>query len=174
MEVLAENSFTITKKLSYEGLLRISAEDYGKFAKKAVLFLAAAWLVLAIFTLWQGQGIGYIVIEFVILCLVSLWISVYVPRNKAKRAFKALEARYGSDLQRTIRFYEDRLEVTTPETQKTVPYSEITQVLHSKNLLILVTEDRSGILVALDSFTLGSDDTVQDLIRDAKAKTPDY
>ena len=173
MEVLAENCFTITKPLCYEGMQRISAGGYGKFARKAVLFLIAAWLILTVVTLWQGQSLGYIMIEFIVLCMVSLWICVYVPRNKARRAFKALESKYGDDLKRSTCFYENRLVVKTAESQKEVLYSEIAQVLYSPRLLILVTEDNSGILLKLDSFTCGSETTVQNLIKNQKEEKKD-
>lgn len=165
MELLAENRFTITKPLCCEGMLRISAESYGKFAKKVVMLLAAAWLILAAVTLWQGQSLGYLVVELIVLCMVSLWICVFVPRNKAGRAFKVLKSRYGDDLNRTTRFYTDRLVVETMENQTTIHYSEITRVLHSPRLLILVTDDNSGILLKLDGFTYGSEITVQNLLK---------
>lgn len=170
MEILAENRFTITKPLCYEGMLRISAEGYGKFAKKAVMVLAAAWLILTAVTLWRGYSLGYMVIEFIVLCMVSLWICVFVPRNKAGRAFKVLTSKYGDDLERTTRFYEDRLTAETAECQTEVLYSDIKQILYSKRLLILVTESNSGILLKLDSFTSGSDFTVQNLLKNLERK----
>lgn len=173
MTVLAENRFTITKPLCYEGTLRISAESYGKFAKKAVMFLAAAWLILTAFTLWQGRSLGYMVIEFIVLCMVSLWICVFVPRNKAGRAFKALMNKYGDDMERTTRFYEDRLAVETMEGQTEVLYSEIVQILFSKRLLILVTKANSGILLKRDSFTHGNEMTVQDLLKTERKEKND-
>lgn len=165
MEPLAENRFTITKDLFCEGMLRASAESYGKLAKKAILFLAAAWLVLAAVTLWQRQSLGYMVIEFIVLCLVALWIYILMPRNKAKRAFRQLTDKYGDDLNRVTCFYEDRLEVEGSGNQKVVFYTEIKQILRSKHLLVLVTEDKTGIMLKLDGFTRGGEAAVQELIK---------
>lgn len=167
MEPLAENRFTITKDLFFEGMLSVSAESYGKMAKKAVLFLGAAWLVLAAVALWQRQSLGYIVIEFIVICLVALWICILMPRSKAKRAFKQLTDRYGDDLERVTCFYEDRLEVEGSGNQKVVCYSEISRILRSKRLLVLVTEDKTGILLNLESFTHGSETAVRELIKNA-------
>lgn len=168
MEVLAENRFTITKSLFYEGMLRVSAEEYGKLAKKAVIFLGAAWLVLTAVTLWQRQSLVYAGIELIVLCLVAVWLYRFVPRNKAKRAFKLLEEKYGSDMERTTRFYKERLEVESLERKTTVLYSEIRQVLYAKRLLVLVAEDKTGILLKLDGFACGSAEKVQQLIENAK------
>lgn len=170
MELLAENRFTITKALCYEGMLRISAEGYGKFARKAVMVLAAAWLVLTAMTLWQGQSLGYMAIEFLVLCMVSLWICVFVPRNKAGRAFRALRSRYGEDMERRTCFYADRLVVSTAESRTEINYSEITQVLYSARLLVLVTADNAGVMLKRDGFTLGSGDIVENLLKNTESE----
>lgn len=167
MDILAENRFTITKSLFIEGMLRVSTESYGKLAKKAVLLLAAAWLVLTAVTLWNSQSLGYVVIEFLVLCLAALWISVFMPRNKANRAFKLLEDKCGGDLERVTRFYEERLEVEALGSQTVVFYSEIKQILRSKHLMVLVSENKKGIMLKLDSFTCGTAAAVQELINNA-------
>lgn len=165
MVVHAENRFAITKSLFYEGMLLVSAQSYGKLAKKAVLFLCAAWIALTAATLWQRQSIGYIVIEFIVLCLVALWIAVYMPRRKAKRAFQALEDKYGDNMERVTRFYDERLEVETSERKTVIFYWEIAQILRSKHLLVLVAEDKTGILLKLDGFTRGDEAAVRELIK---------
>ncbi|MDE6259847.1 MAG: YcxB family protein [Oscillospiraceae bacterium] len=167
VEILAENRFTITKKLFYEGMLCVSAESYGKLAKKAVAFLGIAWLALTAVTLWNSQSLGYVVIEFVVLCLVALWIYILMPRSKAASAFKKMEAKYGGDLERITRFYEERLEVEASGYQIVVPYSEISQILRSKRLLVLVTEGKTGLLLKLDGFTRGGEAAVRELIKNA-------
>lgn len=165
MEVLAENRFTITKSLFFEGMLRVSAENYGKFAKKAVAFLGLAWVILAAGTLWQRQSLVFVGAELVVSILAGLWIAVLVPRSKAKRAFQSLQS-----LDRVTRFYSDRLEVEAADVQTVVPYSEITQVLRTKELLILLTAGNTGVLVKLDGFLRGSEAIVQERIDRAKAE----
>lgn len=167
MEILAENRFTITKSLFYEGMLRVSTDSYGKLAKKAVIFLGIAWLVLTAVTLWKDQNLGYVIIELIVLCLVALWIYIFLPRSKAAGAFKKMEAKCGGDLERVIRFYGDRLEVEISGCQTVVFYSEISQILCSKRLLVLVTEGKTGILLKLDCFTHGSEAIVRELIKNA-------
>lgn len=168
MSILAENRFTITKKLFFEGMLRVSAENYGKFAKKAVAFLGLAWLALAVVTLCLRQSLGYVGIELVVLCLAALWIIVFMPRYKAKKAFHTLKDRCDNNLERITRFYQDRLEVEAAGCQTVVLYSEIRQILRTKHLLVLVTEDGTGILLTLDGFTCGGEAAVLEGIRNAR------
>ncbi len=168
MKILAENRFTITKSLFIEGMLRVSRENYGKFAKKALAFMVLAWLLLAAVTLWRDQSPVYVAMELVVLCLAGFWITVYMPRHQAKRAFDSLQNRGG--LERDLRFYQDQLEIDASGTQKVVSYSEIQQVLTAKRLLILVTEDKTGVLVKRDGFLSGSEAVVRERIQQAKAE----
>lgn len=166
MNILAENRFTITKSLFLEGMRRVSRESYGKTARKAVAFLALVWFLLAAVALWQQQGLGFVCVELLVVCFAGLWITVVLPRSKAKRAFRTLENRSGS-LERITRFYPDRLEIDAAGTQTEVLYTEIRQILTGSRLLILVTDDKTGIMLKRDGFLLGSEDDVRALIRQA-------
>ena len=155
---LAVNRFTITKSLFVEGMLRVSAERYGKFAKKAAVFLGGLWVVLLIVTLVLRSSLLFVLGEFVIIGLIILWLCVYMPRHRAGRAFKALKDRCGGDMERETRFYKDRLEIEGIE--KTIAYSEIAEVLTSKRLLVLVCEDKTGVLLSLEGFIVGDAEAV--------------
>ena len=76
MEPLAENRFTVTKELFYEGMLRVVRESHGPFIKKVMLVLAAAWAVLAAFTLLKRGSLAYAVVELVVVVLIGVWLSV--------------------------------------------------------------------------------------------------
>lgn len=152
MKVLAENHITVTKSLFMEGMLRISRDSYGKTARRAALVLLGLWVALLIFTLsvngglWQTTGI------LICVVFVSLWLLVVMPRSHAKKAWKAQESRYGSTMERTARFYDDHLQIQGDCLEKTVAYSEIQQIKYSRRLMILITQDRVGIMLALDGF----------------------
>ena len=160
---LAVNRFTITKSLFVEGMLRVSAERYGKFAKKAAVFLGGLWVVLLIVTLVLRSSLLFVLGEFVIIGLIILWLCVYMPRHRAGRAFKALQDRCGGDMERETRFYEDRLEIETSEIEKTIEYSQITEILTSKRLMVLVCEDKTGVLLSLEGFIVGDEMTVREI-----------
>ena len=164
MELLAENRFTITKELFYEGMLRVVKESYGPFIKKIMLVLAAAWAVLAVFTLMGSGSLSYAVVELVVIVLIGVWLSVFVPRSKARRAWAALENRCGTDLDRVTRFYPGYLEADNGIEEITVFYEDIRQILQSEHLLVLLSAEKKGILVLRDGFVSGDTAAVQELI----------
>ena len=169
MELLAENRFTITKKLFYEGMLRVIKESYDPFKKKILLVLAAAWAILAAVTLMGSGSLSYAVMEFVVVVFIGVWLSVFVPRNKARRAWTAMENR-GGDLERTTRFYPGYLEADNGMEEITVFYEDIRQILHSKHLLVLLSVEKVGVLVARDGFVSGDAATVQTLVEEKMGK----
>ena len=169
VELLAENRFTITKELFYEGMLRVIKESYDPFKKKIILVLAAAWAILAVFTLVGSKSLSYAVVELVVVVLIGVWLSVFVPRNKARRAWAALESR-GGGLERVTRFYPDYLEADNGSEEITVFYEDIRQILQSEHLLILLNTEKVGVLAARDGFVSGGPAAVQTLIEEKMGK----
>ncbi len=161
---LAENRYVLTKELFAEGMGRVLEDSYGKTARRAVLALLCLWLLLAAVTLLLRQSPAYLLAEALVLGLAALWISVYVPRAKTRVAWKKLEARYGTDLERSAFFYEDRLVVYAGDREIRVEYGSIRRVLRSERLLILLAEDKTGILLKRDAFVSGSETTVEALL----------
>ena len=170
MEPLAENRFTITKELFYEGMLRVTQESYGPFIKKIMLVLAVAWAVLAAVTLFMRGSLSYAVVELVVVVLIGVWLSVFVPRNKARRAWAAMENRCGADLERVTRFYPSYLEADNGIEEITVFYEDIRQILQSEHLLVLLSTEKVGVLVARDGFVSGDTATAQALIEQEMGK----
>lgn len=173
MEPLAINSFTITKSLFYEGMLRVSRESYGKFARKALLVLAGLWLVLLVITLVADGNIFQTLGYLAVMAFAGIWICVIMPRNNAKRAFAKLTAQSGV-LERTTCFYEDHLQITAENSITTIEYLQVSQILTSKRLLILTCEDKRGILLLLNGFSVGDAQTIRSLIEQNKRKEQDY
>ena len=170
MEKLAENQFTITKSLFMEGMLRISRDGYGRSARKAMLFVLALWGVFFLYTI---AAAGDMVQAFGFLAIVSaagLWLCVGIPRANARRAWRALEGKYGCDLRRTTSFYPEHLEIRGEGVDTDIRYEDIREIKRSRRLLILLCEDKTGVLVALDGFTTGNANEVNALLRSAKDK----
>lgn len=162
-ELLAENQFTITKKLFYEGMSLISRDSYGKFVKKVTIALFGVWLVLFVITLIAKANPLLALGELLIVIFLCLWISVFLPRNRSKRAFKGLQLQ--GDMTRTIRFYADHLEAESENRQQDIAYDQVQDILQSQNLLVIICQNRVGIMLTLDGFTVGNAEKVCSIIQ---------
>lgn len=169
MRKLAENQFTITKSLFLEGMLCISPHGYGKSAGKALAVIFCIWGLFFFYCLSAGAWISAMG-PLLILCVAGLWLCVGIPRSNARKAWKKLEGKYGSNLQRTTVFYPEHLEIQGESLNKRISYEEITSVLHSRRLMILVCADKTGVLVSLEGFTKGSDKDILALLGNVNYK----
>ena len=170
MEFLAQNHTTITKRLFREGMLRISRDGYGKSARKSVLIFLGMWLVFLIWTLSSGGSILQTLAPLGLVVLLAMWVCVYLPRYNAGRLWKAQEAKYGSRIERTVRFYPEHLTVTGEGVDQTVPYGQIIQIKESRNLLVLICESKTGILLSRTGFSGMNEDEIKALIHGANHK----
>lgn len=167
MEKLAENQFTITKRLHREGMLRISREGYGKAAAKAMLVIFGLWLAFFLYTAAAQGDILHCLGFLVIIAAAGLWLCVGMPRSNARRQWRVLEAKYGSSLQRTTSFYPDHLVILGDGLEKQIYYEDIQQILRSPRLLILICGVKTGVLIARDGFTKGTETEVNALLSNA-------
>lgn len=164
MEPLAENRFTLTKKLFYEGMLRVMKENYGPFVKTIILVLAAVWAVLAVITLLGSGRVYFLVLEFVVVVLIGVWLSVFMPRSKAKQAWTKMKSRSEAEMERVTRFYPEYLVADNGAEEITVFYEDIGKTLQSEHLLVILNVEKMGILVERDGFVSGDMAAVQALI----------
>ena len=163
MEKIAENQFTITKPLFMEGMLRISRDGYGKSARKAMLLVLGLWTAFFIYTLAVKGDLVICLGFLILLCVAGLWLCVGMPRSNAKRLWKSLEGKYGCNLQRATSFYPDYFEILGDGVERQISYEEVLQIKQSRRLLILVCEDKTGVLLALDGFCQGNVNDVKAL-----------
>lgn len=163
MEKIAENQFTITKPLFTEGMLRISKDGYGKSARKAMMLVLGLWTAFFIYTLAVKGDLVICLGFLILLCVAGLWLCVGMPRSNAKRLWKSLECKYGCNLQRTTSFYPDYFEILGDGVERQISYEEVLQIKQSRRLLILVCEDKTGVLLALDGFRQGNVNDVKAL-----------
>ena len=170
MKLLAENRFAVTKKLFYEGMMQVTKESYGSFIKKVLLFLVLVSVILAVVTLMGGGSLLYAVPEFAVAVLIGAWLTVLMPRSKARRAWAALENRNGGNLERITRFYPSYLEADNGSEEITVLYEDIRKILQSEHLLVLLSVEEVGILVVRDGFLSGDLAVVQTLIEGKMSK----
>ncbi|MBR1759511.1 MAG: YcxB family protein [Lachnospiraceae bacterium] len=159
-EAFAENEMTLTKTLFYEGMQAIQKESYGKSINKLILVLIGVWIVLSTVTVKMSGSLAYSLVELVVLGLIVFWMGVYLPRNKAKRAFAKLQEKYGEDLSRKTLFFEDHFTVEASGYETEFRYEEIEKIYETKHLLVLVDENKTGVMVDLGGFIKGSKEDV--------------
>ena len=167
-EPIAINRYTMTKALFYEGMLRTWRERTGKTTRTVLLVLAGLWVALAVLTLILQQTVAFLVVEFFVLGLIGLWLAVYLPRQKAGKAFRSLKARYSDDLERTTACFADYLVIHAGDNETELDYGEIETVLQTEHLLILIAGDKTGVMLTHDGFEIGMEEALLDAIRAAK------
>lgn len=165
MEHLAENRTVINKQLFREGMLRVSKDNYGKAAKKSMLIFLGVWLLFAAVTLMGGGSILMTLGGLALVGLIGLWICVYLPRYNAGRFWKAQEAKYGSVMERLTRFYPDHLTVTGDGVEKTISYTEISDIKESRHLIVLISQNNAGILLEKSGFSGLNQEEITTLIQ---------
>ena len=170
MEPFAVNRFTITKKLFYEGMLRVTKERLGPVIKKVLIALAVLWAVLVAITLLTKSSPSYALVELVVLIAVGIWLCVYIPRNRAKRAWKALEDKSGGEMERVTRFFPNFLEIESGGETTVISYEDVLQLLLTEHLLVLTCKEKVGVLIARDGFVTGDENTVKTLIEHEMGK----
>ena len=171
--VLAENTFTVTKSLFMEGQVAVLRDGYGVTVRRAIQAIAILWFILAIVTLMLEINLVFVGIEAVVLILATLWIYVVIPRSKARRAFQTFTARHGGDFSRVTRFYEEQMVIETNGGTKKISYADIEKTLYSKNLMLLIARDHTGVMLSRTGFTQGDPKAVEELIQQAKQEDDD-
>ena len=170
MSPLAENRTVITRRLFRQGMLRLSRDNYGKAAAKAMLLFAGLWLGLLVYTLAFGGSLGQTLSYLILLGLIGLFLCVYLPRNNVQRRWKAHAAKYGDASERQTLFFPDRLTVTGEGIEKQIPYSEIAEIKESGRLLILICRDHSAVLLEKQGFSGADIHEIKALLHSANHK----
>lgn len=159
-ELLAENRCTLTQELFDEGMRQVIWANSGLSRITLVIGLAMLWIVLMICTLVRGEGLLIAGMELLAVLLAALWALVWLPRRKARRAYRALEDKGAANTERITRFYGDFLEVDVSGQLTRISYDELKNILNTKNLLIFLTQNGTGVMVGRDGFTIGNESDV--------------
>lgn len=163
MDIIAENTTTITKSLFFEAMA--AADNYRASALRGLGVLLLAWLALLGVTVYAGMNMSITMIELALIGAAGIWMLVILPRHKYTRAYNAMENKCGGNMERTVYFFEEHCEVHAASGVTSIGYDEINQVTQSKHALVLTAEDKTGVMAALDGFTVGDAQTVKEMIR---------
>lgn len=173
-EKLAESRFTLTKELFDEGMRQVIRAGSGRSRTLLVIGLAMVWLVLLICSLALGQGLAIAGMELLVVVLAAVWALVWVPSRKARRAWQALEAKGATETERITRFFEEGFEVEVSGQLTRISYDDLKNILTTKNLLIFLTKDGTGVMVKRDSFLTGSESAVLRQIDDRGTEAEEH
>lgn len=155
-EPFAQCSFELDKKLFYSGNKLVNSDIMGKTLRKMTAALILLWLGISAYTLLTGGGIVYALSELGVVIAFELLIAVWIPRRRAKSAWKAMEMSGKADALRSMNFYGDRLEIECQGEVTEIDYGDVSKVLRGDKLTVLITNSKKAIIIKEDSFITGS------------------
>lgn len=150
-QLLFRNEFTITKEVYLE-FVKAFMGQY----RKLYYIMGGISIFLGLFSIFGGafsSGIVFLLVG--IVCLVMPFFLYKSSRDK--KYAKQVANNGGKPLERKISFYSDALEIFSNNGAHSVfEYSNITKIISSKNLYVLVIQKKLSLLVPKDSFVMGN------------------
>ena len=167
MDLIAENHIEITEDLFWEGIGVVTGGAKDKSSRYWALILAGVLIAVVAATLYMGGNAINVLGEVVIFAALGFWVCFYMPRKRRKQAYNAMERKDGGFISRTIRLYEDYLEICPDYAERRIiEYDTVLRTARSEHLLVLICENNGGVLLALDGFTKGTPEDVEQAIAD--------
>ena len=143
------NKTLITKDMDKEALHEIFKSN-----KKRVFWLLASLLIsiFAVISLIGGASFWYAALTFLyaIVCLF-MWFKGDV--FMVTKLYKSFQKIYGESAQ-VIKFYNEQIEIKTPLSILTKKYNQITRIIETQNLYLLMIK-RQVIIIGKNGFTSG-------------------
>jgi len=152
MDPLFENHIKITK-----GLLKEFAKETYYVLNKKIRLLCLMMFFVEVFVFILGfvySGFSFSSSLFLILFLSAFFLFMFFKGYvfKLREENKNLKSLHG-ELPRSIKkFYKNHFEVVTNRSNLTIEYSQITKVLETKNLFIIMIGNQ-GALLSRKNFT---------------------
>ena len=149
--LLYENSFTITQEV-YQEFLKAFMGRY----RRLYYVVGAVSFVLGAFSLFGGAGASALLFFVITVLCIFLPANTY-RSSKNKKYAQQVEKNGGKPLERRVMFYMSGLEVYSNNGAHSVfRYGDITKIISSRNLYVLVMKKKLSLLVLKDSFTKGT------------------
>lgn len=154
MYPIAKNKTLFTPEVFDEGYKKLWGAPYYKAIRK-ILYVIAAILILSIaFIIKTGMPIFFLVSEVFFIVVISAYILVVIPRKQKKKIFKKIGMGESGTPWRSYSFYEDHVVVDFPNGEKEdYPYTDVTEIYHGKNVILLYTNGNHNILIDKNAFT---------------------
>lgn len=172
MEPLAVNHIQITKELFQESFALI----FDKRKQKTLLLCGIAVAAFGALSLVVQSLLHKVLILGVPILMMGIFVviwSFFLPRTACKRKYKAFCLKNGrTPVERRIEFYESSLSVYTEghSSPLDVDYSEIKEWRTSQHLVLLICEDRSGILLDRANFQTKTWEQIEALLNQQKSQ----
>lgn len=126
-----------------------------------LLFITAA--IILVLNINKEIGIGIVLASSALIIVANIWaFLIWVPRKMA-RNYRQLK---GDPLPDTVvRGYVDEITVSEGEDISHYRYEQVLTTRAVAGIYMLMLTKQNGILLRPDSFTIGSLDTVRELVR---------
>lgn len=174
MGLIAENHIEISEDLFWEGMGVVTGARKDKSGRNWAYVLAGILVIVVAVTLYLGGNFFNVIGEVVVFGALGFWLCFYMPRKRRNQAYSAMERKDGGFISRTIRLYEDYLEIIPDYAErKIIEYDTVLRTARSEHLLVLICENNGGVLLALDGFTKGSPEAVEQAIADFREEWED-
>lgn len=162
---IAENHIRITRPLFSEAMRATENKAYKKAVHKTALVVIALYLAAAVWLLYTGGSLFFLLGESVFLGAILFWLAVMLPNTRMKRKYKAMAQYSNAAPERTVIFFHDYLSVTADTGKETViPYTDIEGWQESRHLYILNCSHNIHVMLDKNGFILGDFQSVQSLL----------
>lgn len=155
MEILFENKFSFTKEIHEEMTNKTISLWYKLFF--SVMALGLLFVSIMLINIEEGIeffiGIFYLVMSIFLAC----W-AIFGYRLIAKRKYKQISMINNNKIiNYTISFFQDKIHLLSSNGGDiTYDYKDVNKIIFSKNIDILILENKVCIIVKKDGFTKGS------------------
>lgn len=162
MDILFTNETTVTKRLLFE----VSKKIYRTYHKKYRLFCFIFFLISLSFSLYSVLLYNWsLVVLFACLAFFFLFMFYGAYLLRSNQSWKNMQNLQGETPRLAYSFYDQQFEQRTNNSQSTFDYTQITGVLETENLYILMFY-RQGLFLEKSGFLDGTAEAFLPFIRE--------
>ncbi len=163
MMPIFENKTIITKEVINE----LSEESFKECNKKYRSFVLLMFLVSAFFTVIKfiTDGLYWFSVCMFLSTAFFLFMFLKGYTLKLKESYKNFKGVYGESVEVSLNFYDEKIDIITFRSNLTLEYSQITKVLETENLYLLMIE-KQNIILSKNGFINGDIDKFKLFIKE--------